>query len=329
MTIRNIFATFLTAAALNQPFGTAPLYAEESGALLAGVKTWAYLLADVSPEKIDKVASSTFDMVIIDPSMFPDGKEVRLTRDQVERMKHKPDGGRRLVIAYLSAGESEDFRDYWKPEWNSRLPSWVSKSDKQWKGDYVVKYWRPEWQSIVFGSPAGLIDRIIDAGFDGISFDRVDAYYFFGDTEDRRLQMIEFVKKMTAYIRARKPDAVVLAQDAEELLEHKDYVDAIDGVAKEDLMFGIGHVERTNTQGDIDHSTGLLEEARAAGKKIFVIEYLANRANIARTWKFMRAHDFVLYVGERDLHELSNVIEPDAQKAEAGQPAGAAAKRAN
>ena len=329
MTIRNIFATLLAAAALGQPLGSAPLHAEAPGVLLAGVKTWAYLLKDVSPEKIDKVAGSAIDMVIIDPSMFPEGKEVRLTRDQVERMKHKPDGGRRLVIAYLSAGESEDFRDYWKPEWSQRLPSWVSKSDKDWKGDYVVKYWRPEWQSIVYSSPASLIDRIIDAGFDGISLDRVDAYYYFGDTEDRRLQMIEFVKNMTAYIRAKKPDAVVLAQDAEELLEHKDYVDVIDGVAKEDLMFGIGHIERMNTQGDIDHSTELLEEAKAAGKKIFVIEYLANKTNIARAWKFMREHDFVLSVGQRDLYELSNIVEPDARKAEAGQPAAAAAKRAN
>ena len=184
MTIRNIFATLLAAAALGQPLGSAPLHAEAPGVLLAGVKTWAYLLKDVSPEKIDKVAGSAIDMVIIDPSMFPEGKEVRLTRDQVERMKHKPDGGRRLVIAYLSAGESEDFRDYWKPEWNKQLPPWVSKSDKDWKGDYVVKYWRPEWQKIVYGSPDSLIDRIVDAGFDGVSFDRVDAYYFFGDAVD-------------------------------------------------------------------------------------------------------------------------------------------------
>jgi len=94
-------------------------------------------------------------------------------------------------------------------------------------------------------------------------------------------------------------------------------------------MFGIGHVERMNAQGDIDHSTGLLEEAKAAGKKIFVIEYLANKTNIARAWKFMREHDFVLSVGQRDLYELSNIVEPDARKAEAGQPAAAAAKRAN
>jgi len=329
MTIRKIFATFLAAVAVSLPLVSAPLHAEDRGALLAGVKTWANLLKDLTPEKIDKVANSAFDMVIIDSSMFPDGKEVRLTRDQVERMKHKPDGGRRLVIAYLSAGESEDFRDYWKPEWNKQLPPWVSKSDKDWKGDYVVKYWRPEWQKIVYGSPDSLIDRIVDAGFDGVSFDRVDAYYFFGDTDDRRLQMIDLVKKMTAYIRAQKPDSLVLAQDAEELLAYKDYVDTIDGIAKEDLLFGIGHVEKMNTQGDIDHSTELLGQAKEAGKRIFVIEYLANKANIARARKFMQDHDFVLYVGQRDLYELSGVVESADQKAEAGQPAGAVAKRAN
>ena len=195
--------------------------AQDRAAALSSVKTWAYQLKDVTQDKVDKVAASPFDMVIIDSSMFPDGREVRLTRAQIDSMKKKPDGSRRQVIAYFSAGECEDFRYYWKPEWNKNRPSWVSKADKQWKGDYVVKYWQPEWQKIVYGTPNSLIDRILDAGFDGLSIDRVDAYYYFGDTEERRQQMVDLVKKMTNYIRERKPDALILAQNAEELVDHK------------------------------------------------------------------------------------------------------------
>ena len=282
--------------------------AQDRAAALNSVKTWAYQLKDVTQDKVDKVAASPFDMVIIDSSMFPDGREVRLTRAQIDSMKKKPDGSRRQVIAYFSAGECEDFRYYWKPEWNKNRPSWVSKADKQWKGDYVVKYWQPEWQKIVYGTPNSLIDRILDAGFDGLSIDRVDAYYYFGDTEERRQQMIDLVKKMTNYIRERKPDALILAQNAEELVDHKDYLNAIDAIVKEDLIFGISHTEKTNPQGDIEHSTKLLDKAKTSGKHIFVVEYLANKDNIARARKAMNEHDFVLYVGQRDLYELSGVV---------------------
>ncbi len=298
--------------------------AETQASLLDSVKTWAYQLKDVTQDKIDKIAASPFDMVIIDSSMFPDGKEVRLSREQVESMKTKPDGGRRVVIAYFSAGECEDFRYYWKSEWNKKKPSWVYKSDKDWKGDYIVKYWEPEWQKIIMGSPNSLIDRIVDAGFDGVSIDRVDAYYYFGDTNERRAQMVDLIKRISSYIRDKNPRAVILAQNAEELLDKPDYVAAIDATVKEDLIFGISHKEINNPQGDIEHSTKLLDDSKVKGKKVFVVEYLAKKENIAKAREYMKKHDFVLYVGQRDLYELSNVVgeegaakpAPEARKAQ-------------
>ena len=326
---------FATAAlafslALSSGLAVRPAFAEERGALLNGVKTWAYQLKDVNQEKIDKIIASPFDMVIIDSSMFPDGKEIRLTREQVESMKKKPDGSRRVVVSYFSAGECEDFRYYWKSEWNKKRPSWVHKVDKDWKGDYIVKYWEPAWQKIVYGAPDALIDRIMDAGFDGVSIDRVDAYYYFGDTEERRVQMINLVKGMSDYIRKKNPDAVILAQNAEELLPKKDYLAAIDAVVKEDLIYGITHKEIDNPKGDIEHSTKLLDDAKGLGKHIFVVEYLAKKDNIARAREIMKQHNFVFYVGQRDLYELSGVVgEEGAVKSTSGdaaKPAGGAVK---
>ena len=298
--------------------------AETQPSLLDPVKTWAYQLKDVNQDKIDKIAASPFDMVIIDSSMFPNGKEIRLTREQVESMKKKPDGSRRVVISYFSAGECEDFRYYWKAEWNKKRPSWVYKVDKDWKGDYIVKYWEPEWQKIIMGSPDSLIDRIMDAGFDGVSIDRVDAYYYFGDTNERRSQMVDLIKRISSYIRIKNPQAVILAQNAEELLDKADYVAAIDATVKEDLIYGISHKETGNPQGDIEHSTKLLDDSKTNGKKVFVVEYLAKKENIAKAREYMKKHDFVLYVGQRDLYELSNVVgeegaakpAPEGKKAE-------------
>jgi cysteinyl-tRNA synthetase, unknown class len=288
-----------------------PAIAEDRAAALDGVKSWAYQLKDVNQEKIDKIIASPFDLVIIDSSMFPNGKEIRLTREQVESMKKKPDGGRRLIICYFSAGEAEDFRYYWKPEWNKNKPGWVFKADKDWKGDFIVKYWEPAWQKIIYGTPDSLIDRIMDAGFDGVSIDRVDAYYYFGDTEDRRKQMIDLVKRISTYMRAKNPNAIVLAQNAEELLDKPDYVEAIDATVKEDLIYGISHKEIGNPSGDITHSTKLLDDSKSKGKRVFVVEYLAKKDNIAKARDYMKQHGFVLYVGQRDLYELSAAIGDD------------------
>jgi len=312
--------TRMALVALAMLSGTLSAAAEDRAIALNSVKTWAYQLKDVNQGKIDKVAASPFDMVIIDSSMFPDGKEVRLTREQVESMKKKPDGSRRLVIAYFSAGEAEDFRYYWRPEWKKHRPDWVFKADKDWKGDHIVKYWDKTWQKIVYGSPESLIDRILDAGFDGVSIDRVDSYYYFGDTDERRRQMIDFVKNISSYMRARNPNIVILAQNAEELLDKPDYLEAIDATVKEDLIFGITHREEKNPTGDITHSTKLLDDSKAKGKYVFVVEYLAKKENIAKARQYMKDRGFVLYVGQRDLYELSAAVGDDGVEVVPAKP---------
>ncbi len=300
---------FLAAIVLFGAATNANANSEERGKLLDSVKSWAYQLKDVTKEKIDKIAASPYDMIIMDSSMFPNGKEIRLTRDQVESMKKKPDGSRRIIISYFSAGEAEDFRYYWKPEWNKKKPAWVYKADKDWKGDYIVRYWYPEWHKFMFGSPDALIDRIMEAGFDGLMIDRVDAYYYFGDTTERRQQMIEFVKQMSDYIRSKSPNTILIGQNAEELLVDPVYLNAIDAITKEDLVFGIKHNATRNGEDEIAYSSKLLDGAKAKGKHVFVVEYLTNKKDIATVREFHQKHNFVTYIGrQRDLYELSGAV---------------------
>src|SRR5262249_22299804 len=139
--------------------------------------------------------------------------EIPLTRAEVERMKRKADGCRRLIIAYLSVGETAKYRYYWQSQWSKQRPAWIGKENKQWLGNYVVQYWRPIWQDIIFGSPDSFVDRILRAGFDGFFIDRADAYYYFGDTKKRREQMRDFIIRLTNYVRAKQNDAIILVQN--------------------------------------------------------------------------------------------------------------------
>jgi cysteinyl-tRNA synthetase len=87
----------------------------------------------------------------------------------------KADGGARLVLCYLSVGEAETYRFYWRSEWETAPPDWHLGENPQWPDNYAVRYWDPDWQGIVFA----YLERILDAGFDGVYLDRVDAYETF------------------------------------------------------------------------------------------------------------------------------------------------------
>lgn len=270
-------------------------------------KSWAYQLTNLGPQQQQRIIESDYDVIVVDyaRSLVGDtAAEIPLTREEVERMKVKPDGKRRLVIAYLSIGESEDNRYYWQPEWNKRRPAWMKAESKEWKGNYLVEYWQPVWQKIIFGTPDAYIDRILKGGFDGFYIDRADAYYRFGDTKQARDRMTEFLVPLIADIRSKKPDAAIMMQNAEELLDRPSVVAAIDAIAKEDLLFGITHREELNRKNDIDYSTKLLFDAQKAGKRIFVVEYLRAPKNIDTAKARMKELDFVLYYGPRGLFEI-------------------------
>ena len=268
-------------------------------------KSWAFQLKNLGPDQQAKIAASPFDLVVIDSSQFVGSKEIPLTKDELDRMKKKPDGSRRMVIAYFSVGEAETYRYYWKPEWNKAKPAWVGKENKEWKENFLVKYWEPVWEQIVFP----FADRVIAAGFDGFYIDRVDAYYYYGDTKDMRDRMASFIVKLTNHMRAKKPDVAILAQNAEELLDRPAYVAAIDGIAKEDLLYGITHKEEPNKKSDVDWTSNLLKPFKAQGKSVFVIEYLTKPAYIADAKARLDQMGFVMYTGPRGLGEL---IDPAA-----------------
>lgn len=270
-----------------------------------GAKTWGYQLRNLESAPRKEIADSIYDLVVTDYARGQDRKEVPLTRSEVAEMQKRPDGSKRLVIAYLSIGETENYRYYWKREWDKKRPSWMGKENKEWKANYLAKYWEPEWQKIVYGSPEAYADRIIAAGFDGFYLDRVDAYYYFGDDELARSRMAKFVVDLAKYARTKKPDFLIMAQNAEELLERKEYVEAIDGIAKESLLFGVKGLDRPNPREDVEEGTAFLTGAAKSGKGVFVVEYLQDKDNIATAaQKVNKDLGFALYVGTRGLATL-------------------------
>jgi cysteinyl-tRNA synthetase len=103
-------------------FAAGPCHAQSAGnaassSRLPKVSSWGYQLQRADPAEI---ARSPFDLVVIDYSHSADD-EGRFTPSDLARMKVKPDGSRRVVLAYMSIGEAENYRFYWNEEWVEQI----------------------------------------------------------------------------------------------------------------------------------------------------------------------------------------------------------------
>ncbi|OQC42735.1 MAG: hypothetical protein BWX66_00370 [Deltaproteobacteria bacterium ADurb.Bin058] len=147
---------------------------------LADIKNFLYLInpADypTKDEFIAAVCATNYDAVIMD-AFFEDGTV--LFADDTEQLRKKANGGRRLVIAYMSIGEAEDYRFYWQPSWNEHKPDWLDKENPSWEGNYKVRYWKASWKSIIYGNENAYLDRILASNFDGVYLDIIDAFEYF------------------------------------------------------------------------------------------------------------------------------------------------------
>ncbi len=123
------------------------------------------------------VRETNYDIVIID--LFYE--DTVLNASEVASLKTKANGGFRLMIAYMSIGEVEDYRYYWQREWETDPPSWLAEENPEWPGNYKVQYWNKDWQNIIYGKDNSYLKKILDVGFDGVYLDIVDAFGYFED----------------------------------------------------------------------------------------------------------------------------------------------------
>ena len=130
---------------------------------------------------IDALKNTDYDIIIMDLFHF----EIAYTASEIRELKTKRNGGKRLVICYMSIGEAEDYRYYWNGGWKTDKPAWLAEENPHWKGNYVVKYWDADWQKIITGNDGSYQKKILDAGFDGVYLDIIDAFEYFEKQADR------------------------------------------------------------------------------------------------------------------------------------------------
>ena len=282
---------------------------------------------------LDELKNNSFDLLVMDYS-FDGSESGEFSAADIQSIKTSGPCGGKIVVAYFSIGEAESYRFYWNPSWVNHAgnpipgvaPPWLGPTNPDWVGNYKVRYWQAEWQQII----QQYLDRIIDAGFDGVYLDIVDGFEYWGPAEnggtdekrDSAKLMVDFVLSIADHARiARgKSDFLVIAQNgagivadwtypdspdpaAEASLQESRYFPAIDGISSEDTYFS-GRKDENNKYKPQKDTLKLLDQFRDGGKKVLCVDYVTKKSKIKKLYKVARDRGFVPYATVRDLDKL-------------------------
>lgn len=253
------------------------------------------------------VAARNFTLGVVDAD------DSGLTSAQIASLAS---GGKQL-LAYASAGEAENFRDYWiDNNWSSTPPDFLLGQNPEWSTGYRVKFWDSSWQNIV-------IDRLKSLqlqGYRGAYLDVVDAYTV-AEVQNAfaidhpggniREEMVDFIKLISSTLKAIDPGFRIMVQNAVALLNETDigslsealkpnldYLAAIDGLGKE-TTFVLGD---TVPIGWSAWDARYVENAVNAGKLVIGLEYPTPGNSVAEQYAYDHAlaAGYVPYLDVRD-----------------------------
>jgi cysteinyl-tRNA synthetase len=251
------------------------------------ISSWAYQLQN---PKVAALAESPYDLLVVDYSK--DGSDEKRLSPKDISILHK---FKKTVLCYFSIGEAEEYRFYWQNDWKKNQPGFLGPENKDWTGNYKVKYWREDWWE------KGLrpyLDRILEAGFDGVYLDIVDGYWFWHEqgmeVRDTADEMVKLIKRIADYTRKKAgKNFIICPQNGIGIFndcspEYKEvYFKTIDMVGLESLLFNY------HSEEDKNYRLQLAKQLAEAGKTILDVEYI-EKSQYADYLKQVKALDFKL-----------------------------------
>ena len=267
-----------------------------------------YQLTDIDLNKITNTYTPKF--LVIDYSK--DGSdEKKFTYKEIQTIKNK----NIIPLAYLSIGEAEDYRYYWKNKWYTSPPNWLERENPNWNGNYKVKYWDKSWKKIIFN----YLDKIIAQGFSGVYLDIIDGYSYFSEknysTEKVASEMIKLVVEIAKYSRKKISNFLIVPQNGEEILKYdynNEYLNTISGLGIEDLFY---YKTTKKLKNYIDSRLNYILKIKNSGKFILVTDYiynptLPNKNIILNFINLCKKYNFLGYPASinQELNNVSNAL---------------------
>lgn len=121
---------------------------------------------------IDDIRNSNYDIVIIEPLFH---NSVPLTAEEVDSLKFKKNGTRRLIIAKMNVSEGRRSDYFWNDKWKIGNPSWLKRPSFTDKDGIIAEYWNDSWKNI----NGNYFKAIADTGYDGAFLTGIENYLYF------------------------------------------------------------------------------------------------------------------------------------------------------
>ncbi|MGH3738297.1 MAG: endo alpha-1,4 polygalactosaminidase [Micromonosporaceae bacterium] len=261
------------------------------------VTSWVYQLQEYPGGRLDKLAASPHQLVVID--LARDASTSYFTRTEVGELQRR---GKR-VLAYFEIGSIEDFR----PEYRAVRDRKLTLNEwSDWPGEYFVRYWERSWWDLAV-KPR--LDQAIAAGFDGVyldtplAYEEIDLKLVPGETrETLGRKMVELIVKISRYAKSARQGFWVFPQNSPELARYPGYTGAIDGIGMEELFFLA--TDEACTEDFCAENLAATRGLREAGKLVLAVDYAEGPGNRAAACRRYRQERFVGYVTGVDLDDI-------------------------
>lgn len=256
-----------------------------------------YQLQNYGDDFQKRSSQTTKALWVIDPHKKQDQKFTIYDLLQIKRKKN-------LVMAYLSLGEAESYRPYFKD-----LPSGLLlEENPHWKGNYTVKYWDKVWHEIIYANPNALIPSIVEQGFDGVFLDVVDAFMRFENKPEYAVKMLSLVVGLAKQAKKQRYNFKIYLQNGTEIINHltedqiNELFDVISGASIEGYFFKYNK-NNTTEKSDYFKSTyvRIIERFKRAKKNIFLIEYALEAKDRQDFFKFCNQYEISCLITDRTL----------------------------
>jgi len=212
-----------------------------------------------------------------------------------------------VFIGYISLGEAEEFRWYWK---KIKDEDFVLEENPDWEGDYYVDIRNPLWQKYVIEK---IIPEILRKGFDGLFLDTIDMAEYLEDVDpDKYAGCVDSMVEMIKKIRMNYPDIYLISNNGMILLDKiKGYIDF---ALVEDLYtsydFDKNKYRLQTPQITMEMFEIMNDFSKKTGVPVLTLDYLdpVDKKGIMKIMRKSRADGFYPYVADINLLTLPDKI---------------------
>lgn len=236
-------------------------------------------------DPLPKKALYVFDWLIVNPdSLHIDGLRYRAIKPK--------------LIAYVSIGEVEPYREYFK----DLKKEWILGDNITWKSK-IVDIRRDDYVEFLLKKVFSKLDQ-----FDGFFLDTLDSYQNFLESPENRKPAEDNLVRLIKTLRSKYPDKIILINRGFEIVERVS--SEVNGLVAESLFYGLKLGEeidyRKMNREETEWLLGKLNHAKNLGLKVIVVDYVPpnNRKLQLETARKIYKLGFIPYVSDRYLRTL-------------------------